>query len=41
MIRRIVAMSVALTFVSFAAAQADDPGGEDIVVPTPAVVIEE
>jgi hypothetical protein len=41
MIRRIVAMSVALTFVSFAAAQADDPGGEDIVVPAPAVVVED
>jgi hypothetical protein len=41
MIRRIVAMSVALTFVSFAAAQADDPGGEDIVVPPPAAAVEE
>jgi hypothetical protein len=41
MIRRIAAMSVALTFVSFAAAKADDPGGEGIVVPPPAVVVEE
>ena len=39
MIRRIVAMSIALTFVSFAAVQADDPGGEDIVVPPPAIVV--
>jgi len=41
MIRRIIAMSVALTFVSFAAAQADDLGGEDIDVPAPAAVVEE
>ena len=41
MIRRIVAMSIALTFVSFAAVQADDPGGEDIVVPPPVVVVPE
>jgi hypothetical protein len=41
MIRRIVAMSLALTFVSFAAVQADEPGGEDIVVPPPAAVVEE
>lgn len=41
MIRRIAAMSVALTFVSFAAAQADEPGGEDIVVPPPAKAVEE
>jgi hypothetical protein len=39
MIRRIVAMSIALTFVSFAAVQADDPGGEDIFVPPPAQVV--
>lgn len=37
MIRRIVAMSVALTLVSFAAAQADEPGGEDIIIPPPAM----
>jgi hypothetical protein len=37
MIRRILAMSFALTFVSFAAAQADDMPGEDIVVPPPVV----
>ncbi len=41
MFRRIAAMSVALTFVSFATAQADDPGGEDIVVPPPATAVEE
>ena len=41
MIRRIIAMSIALTFVSFAAVQADDVGGEDIDVPAPAVVEEE
>ena len=41
MLRRIMAMSIALTFVSFAAVQADDPGGEDIDVPAPAVVVEE
>jgi hypothetical protein len=41
MIRRIIAMSIGLTFVSFAAVQADDPGGEDIDVPRPAAVVEE
>ena len=41
MIRRIAAMSIALTFVSFSAVQADDVGGESIVVPPPAVVEEE
>lgn len=41
MIRRLVAMSIALSFVSFAAAQADEPLGEDIVVPPPAAVVEE
>jgi hypothetical protein len=41
MIRRIIAMSIGLTLVSFAAAQADDVGGEDIDVPPPAAVVEE
>jgi hypothetical protein len=41
MIRRIIALSIGLTFVSIAAAQADDPGGEAIDVPAPAVIIEE
>jgi hypothetical protein len=36
MIRRIAAMTIAMTFVS-TAALADDMGGEDIVVPPPAV----
>jgi len=35
MIRRIAAMSIAMTFVAFSAV-ADDVGGEDIVVPPPA-----
>lgn len=41
MIRRIAAISVALTFVSFAAVKADDIGGESIAVPAPAVVEDE
>jgi len=36
MIRRIAAISIAMTFVGFSAV-ADDIGGEDIVVPPPAV----
>jgi hypothetical protein len=40
MIRRIAAISVALTVVAFTAAQADDMPGEDIVVPPPVVVEE-
>jgi hypothetical protein len=35
MIRRIAAISIAMTFVGFSAV-ADDIGGEDIVVPPPA-----
>ena len=35
MIRRIAAISIAMTFVAFSAV-ADDVGGEDIVVPPPA-----
>jgi hypothetical protein len=35
MIRRIAAISIAMTFVGFSAV-ADDVGGEDIVVPPPA-----
>jgi hypothetical protein len=41
MIRRIAAISVALTLVSFAAAKADDPGGGSIPIPPPAVAVEE
>ena len=41
MIRRISAMSIALVLTSFAAAQADEPLGEDIVVPPPATAPEE
>jgi hypothetical protein len=41
MIRRIVVMSVAVSFVSFAAVQADEMMGEDIIVPPPAIVVEE
>ncbi|MFQ5416358.1 MAG: hypothetical protein ACE5FL_04820 [Myxococcota bacterium] len=41
MIRRIVLMSFAVVFASFAGAKADDVGGEDIVVPPPAVVVDE
>jgi hypothetical protein len=40
MIRRIAAMSIAMTFVGFSA-MADDIGGEDIVVPPPAAPAEE
>ena len=40
MIRRIAAMSVALTFVSFSAIQADEIGGESIAIPPPARVQE-
>jgi hypothetical protein len=37
MVRRIAAMSIALVFASFGAAQADDMGGESIAVPPPVV----
>jgi hypothetical protein len=40
MIRRIAAISIAMTFVGFSAV-ADDIGGEDIVVPPPAAPAEE
>ena len=40
MIRRIAAISIAMTFVAFSAV-ADDVGGEDIVVPPPAAAVEE
>ena len=40
MIRRIAAISIAMTFVAFSAV-ADDVGGEDIVVPPPAAPAEE
>ncbi len=40
MIRRIAAISIAMTFVGFSAV-ADDVGGEDIVVPPPAAPVEE
>ena len=41
MIRRIAAISVALTLVWFAAAKADDMGGGSIPIPRPAVVVED
>jgi len=40
MIRRIVLLVAALSVVSFSAVRADEPGGEDIVVPPPAAAVE-
>ena len=40
MIRRILVMSIALSFVAFGSVQADDMGGDDIVVPPPAQAVE-
>jgi hypothetical protein len=40
-IRRIIATTMTLSFVSFAAAQADEPLGEEVVVPPPATAPEE
>jgi hypothetical protein len=41
MIRRVIAVAAVLTFIPFMAAQADEPGGQEIYVPPPAPVVTE